>query len=361
MPRRRASLRWKEQPARSLVDQAAPTSIRPRNTRWCYGFTVAPRACPASVRPRPGPEPRGQRLCVLSTEPARLDRCRDGSSSTASGALSRQGLRRSDGQHRCHVFAKGWIDADNLFVCSGVQITASSSAWIVARPPRFRAAVSMRPVVDWHSGVRTTDARAGTAIGNDHQKTRWNLAGEIAAALRRERHDADNGHDPARRISGRRSRQSEEFYRALKMLRKARHCCCRDARGLPGSRRRSRQLLQQLSLMAWFKVSRHGQQASRGGRQSDSSRCTVLQECDSESWSYSLKVPGERSRQGGQCGGRLLAVHRHSTPTATTARESARRAGRPPRVVNDRAASARERIAKKRKMQWGWARATLLL
>ena len=54
------------------------------------------------------------------------------------------------------AIAKGWIDPDNLFVCGGSG-GGVLTAWIVGHTNRFRAAVSMRPVIDWHSFVGTTD------------------------------------------------------------------------------------------------------------------------------------------------------------------------------------------------------------
>ena len=49
-----------------------------------------------------------------------------------------------------------WIDKDNLFVCGGSG-GGVLTAWIVGHTDRFRAAVSMRPVINWHSFVGTTD------------------------------------------------------------------------------------------------------------------------------------------------------------------------------------------------------------
>jgi len=56
-------------------------------------------------------------------------------------------------------------------------------------------------------------------------------------------------------------RQSEEFYRALKLLRKADTLMVRMPDEFHGWRRPSHQLLQQLYLMAWFE--KYRTQASR--------------------------------------------------------------------------------------------------
>ncbi|HSP90826.1 MAG TPA: S9 family peptidase, partial [Vicinamibacterales bacterium] len=52
--------------------------------------------------------------------------------------------------------AKGFIDEKNLFVCGGSG-GGVLTAWIVGHTDRFAAAVSMRPVINWHSFVGTTD------------------------------------------------------------------------------------------------------------------------------------------------------------------------------------------------------------
>ena len=93
------------------------------------------------------------------------------------------------------AIAKGWIDPDNLFVCGGSG-GGVLTAWIVGHTNRFRAAVSMRPVIDWHSFVGTTD---GTGWYRQFKKYPWEdpdgVRGALAAALRRQRHDADDADD----------------------------------------------------------------------------------------------------------------------------------------------------------------------
>jgi len=55
-----------------------------------------------------------------------------------------------------HVAARPEIDADNLFV-SGVSGGGILSLWIVTHTHRFRAAVSIKPVVSWESWLLTAD------------------------------------------------------------------------------------------------------------------------------------------------------------------------------------------------------------
>lgn len=54
------------------------------------------------------------------------------------------------------VIARGSVDTDNLFVYGGSG-GGVLTAWIVGHTDRFRAAVSMFPVIDWISFVGTTD------------------------------------------------------------------------------------------------------------------------------------------------------------------------------------------------------------
>ncbi len=54
------------------------------------------------------------------------------------------------------AIAKGFIDERNMFVCGGSG-GGVLTAWIVGHTNRFAAAVSMRPVINWHSFVGTTD------------------------------------------------------------------------------------------------------------------------------------------------------------------------------------------------------------
>jgi dipeptidyl aminopeptidase/acylaminoacyl peptidase len=147
--------------------------------------------------------------------------------------------------------AKGWIDPDNLFVCGGSG-GGVLTAWIVGHTNRFRAAVSMRPVIDWHSFVGTTD---GTGWYRQFKKYPWEDPMEYA--VRSPLHYVGNVTTPTMLMTGEADlrtpiSQSEEFYRALKLLRKADTLMVRMPEEYHGWRRPSHQLLQQLYLLAWF-------------------------------------------------------------------------------------------------------------
>ena len=93
------------------------------------------------------------------------------------------------------ALAKGFIDEQNLFVCGGSG-GGVLTAWIVGHTNRFAAAVSMRPVINWHSFVGTTD---GPSWYRQFQKYPWEDPMEYAVRSPLhyvgERHDADDGHD----------------------------------------------------------------------------------------------------------------------------------------------------------------------
>jgi acylaminoacyl-peptidase len=55
------------------------------------------------------------------------------------------------------VVGRGYVDPDNLFVTGGSG-GGVLTAWIVGKTHRFRAAVSAKPVINWHSFVLTADA-----------------------------------------------------------------------------------------------------------------------------------------------------------------------------------------------------------
>jgi dipeptidyl aminopeptidase/acylaminoacyl peptidase len=149
------------------------------------------------------------------------------------------------------ALAKGWIDKDHLFVCGGSG-GGLLTAWIVGHTSRFRAAVSMRPVIDWHSFVGTTD---GASWYRQFQKYPWEDPMEYA--VRSPLHYAANVTTPTMIMTGESDlrtpiTQTEEFYRALKMVRKADTLMVRMPEEFHGWRRPTHQLLQQLYLMAWF-------------------------------------------------------------------------------------------------------------
>lgn len=146
--------------------------------------------------------------------------------------------------------AKGWIDDKNLFVCGGSG-GGVLTAWIVGHTDRFAAAVSMRPVINWHSFVGTTD---GPSWYNQFEKYPWE--DPMLYAVRSPLHYVANVKTPTMVMTGEADlrtpiRQSEEFYRALKILKKD-TLLVRMPDEYHGWRRPSHQLLQQLYLMAWF-------------------------------------------------------------------------------------------------------------
>jgi dipeptidyl aminopeptidase/acylaminoacyl peptidase len=149
------------------------------------------------------------------------------------------------------ALAKGWVDKDNLFVCGGSG-GGVLTAWTVGHTNRFRAAVSMRPVIDWGSFVGITD---GISWYNQFSKYPWE--DPLQYAERSPLHYVANVTTPTMLMTGESDlrtpiTQTEEFYRALKVLRKADTLMIRMPEEFHGWRRPSHQLLQQLYLLAWF-------------------------------------------------------------------------------------------------------------
>ncbi len=148
------------------------------------------------------------------------------------------------------AIAKGFIDEKNLFVCGGSG-GGVLTAWIVGHTNRFAAAVSMRPVINWHSFVGTTD---GPSWYKQFRKYPWEDPMEYA--VRSPLHYVASVTTPTMVMTGEADlrtpmRQSEEYYRALKMLKKD-TLLVRMPDEYHGWRRPSHQLLQQLYLQAWF-------------------------------------------------------------------------------------------------------------
>ena len=148
------------------------------------------------------------------------------------------------------AISKGFIDEDNLFVCGGSG-GGVLTAWIVGHTDRFTAAVSMRPVINWHSFVGTTD---GASWYRQFKKYPWEDPMEYA--VRSPLHYVDNVTTPTMVMTGEADlrtpiSQSEEYYRALKMLKKD-TLLVRMPNEYHGWRRPSHRLMQQLYLMSWF-------------------------------------------------------------------------------------------------------------
>ncbi len=145
---------------------------------------------------------------------------------------------------------KGFIDTDNLFVCGGSG-GGVLTAWIVGHTNRFCAAVSMRPVINWHSFVGTTD---GSSWYRQFEKYPWEDPMEYA--VRSPLHYVANVTTPTMVMTGEADlrtpmTQSEEYYRALKMLKKD-TLLVRMPDEYHGWRRPSHNMARQLYLMAWF-------------------------------------------------------------------------------------------------------------
>jgi dipeptidyl aminopeptidase/acylaminoacyl peptidase len=148
------------------------------------------------------------------------------------------------------ALARGFIDDRNLFVCGGSG-GGVLTAWIVGHTDRFAAAVSMRPVINWHSFVGTTD---GSSWYRQFQKYPWEDPMEYA--VRSPLHYVANVKTPTMVMTGEADLrtpmgQSEEYYRALKLLKKE-TLLVRMPEEYHGWRRPSHRLLQQLYLLAWF-------------------------------------------------------------------------------------------------------------
>jgi len=153
------------------------------------------------------------------------------------------------------ALAKGFVDERNLFVCGGSG-GGVLTAWIVGHTSRFAAAVSMRPVIDWGSFVGVTD---GAGWYRQFKKYPWEDPMEYA--VRSPLHYVANVTTPTMVMTGEADLrtpigQSEEFYRALKMLKKE-TLLVRMPDEFHGWRRPSHRLLQQLYLMAWFDKYKH--------------------------------------------------------------------------------------------------------
>ncbi len=145
---------------------------------------------------------------------------------------------------------RGFIDEDNLFV-TGSSGGGVLTAWIVGHTDRFRAAVSQRPVINWHSFVGTTD---GANWYRRFESMPWEDPMEYAE--RSPLHYVGNVTTPTMLLSGDIDlrtpiAQAEEFYRALKVLgQETAHVKIPDE--YHGTRAVSHRLMIQLYLKAWF-------------------------------------------------------------------------------------------------------------
>ncbi|MFC2169893.1 prolyl oligopeptidase family serine peptidase [Acidobacteriota bacterium] len=149
------------------------------------------------------------------------------------------------------AIAKGFIDEENLFVCGGSG-GGILTAWIVGHTDRFRAAVAMRPIVNFHSNAGTADDP--TDKYSNFRKFPWEDPMEWAK--RSPLHYVGNVTTPTMLMTGELDlrtpmSQSEEFFRALKVLKKE-TLLIRMPGEYHGWRRPSHRILNQLYLKAWF-------------------------------------------------------------------------------------------------------------
>ncbi|MCH7904839.1 MAG: S9 family peptidase [Armatimonadetes bacterium] len=148
------------------------------------------------------------------------------------------------------AIATGVVDEDNMFVCGGSG-GGVLTAWIVGHTGRFAAAVSMRPVINWASFVGTTD---GASWYRQFESYPWEDPMEYHA--RSPLSLVGNVTTPTMVMTGEADlrtpmTQSEEYYRALKKLKKE-TLLVRMPEEYHGWRRPSHRMLQQLYLQAWF-------------------------------------------------------------------------------------------------------------
>ena len=158
---------------------------------------------------------------------------------------------------------RGFIDEDNMFV-TGSSGGGVLTAWTVGHTDRFRAAVSQRPVINWHSFVGTTD---GSGWYRRFRSYPWEDPVEYAE--RSPLHYVGNVTTPTMLLSGVEDLrtpmpQAEEFYRALKVLgQETMHVKIPDE--YHGSRSVSHRIMTQLYIKAWFDKYRTGT-VTVGGR-----------------------------------------------------------------------------------------------
>ncbi len=157
------------------------------------------------------------------------------------------------------LLARGFIDADNLFVTGGSG-GGVLTAWIVGKTDRFRAAVVAKPVINWTSFALTSDAYNFfykywfPGFPWDYQDQYWkrsplSLVGNVSTPTMVLTGEADH-RTPIT--------ESEQFYQALK-LRKIDAAMVRipgSGHGIAG--RPSRLIAKVAYILAWFEHHRAG-------------------------------------------------------------------------------------------------------
>jgi dipeptidyl aminopeptidase/acylaminoacyl peptidase len=114
------------------------------------------------------------------------------------------------------VIKKGYVDERNLFVCGGSGGGVLTS-WIVGHTDRFKAAVVMKPVVNWYSFVGTTD---GSGWYYNFKRLPWEDPSEHLK--RSSLTYVGNVKTPTMLMTGELDlrtpmEQTEQYYRALKL------------------------------------------------------------------------------------------------------------------------------------------------
>ncbi len=117
------------------------------------------------------------------------------------------------------VIAKGYIDADNLFVTGGSG-GGVLTCWMIDHTTRFRAAASLYPVINWYSWVLTSDLPAfGTLYwfpGNPWDNSEEYMKRSVLSLVK-------NVKTPTLLMTGEEDfrtpiSEAEQYYAALKLL-----------------------------------------------------------------------------------------------------------------------------------------------
>jgi dipeptidyl aminopeptidase/acylaminoacyl peptidase len=156
------------------------------------------------------------------------------------------------------VLAKGYIDADNLFVTGGSG-GGVLTCWMIDRTTRFRAAASLYPVINWYSWTLTADIPLiGTKYwfpGDPWDHTDDYMKRSVISLVKNVKTPTllMTGEDDFRTPIS----EAEQYYAALKLL-KVESALVRfpgEPHGL--SRRPSHQLAKAVYTLNWFEAHRH--------------------------------------------------------------------------------------------------------
>jgi len=157
------------------------------------------------------------------------------------------------------VIAKGYVDTDNLFVTGGSG-GGVLTCWMIGRTDRFRAAVTVYPVINWYSFNLTSDIGAFTTKYwfpgfpwdyLEHYEKRSLLS--VVKNVKTPTMVMTGEEDYRTPIS-----ESEQYYQALKML-KVDAVLVRVPEEPHGiSRRPSHHMAKILNIIAWFDQHKKG-------------------------------------------------------------------------------------------------------